>query len=68
MEKHLSETEYEVLRLSYGLDCDRYSANEIALALNINVSTAIVRVSQIKRDAINQLIKNVTREQVLDLL
>lgn len=68
MEKHLSETEYEVLRLSYGLDCDKYSANEIALMLNINVSTAIVRVSQIKRDAINQLIKNVTREQVLDLL
>jgi RNA polymerase sigma factor (sigma-70 family) len=68
MEKHLSPIEYDVLRLSYGLDCDKYSANEIALMLNINVSTAIVRVSQIKRDAINQLIKNVTKEQVLDLL
>jgi RNA polymerase sigma factor (sigma-70 family) len=68
MEKHLSQIEYDVLRLSYGLDCDKYSANEIALMLNINVSTAIVRVSQIKRDAINQLIKNVTKEQVLDLL
>jgi RNA polymerase sigma factor (sigma-70 family) len=68
MEKHLSQIEYDVLRLSYGLDCDKYSANEIALMLNINVSTAIVRVSQIKRDAINQLIKNVTKGQVLDLL
>ena len=35
MKKHLSKVEYEVLRLSYGLDCDKYSAKEIAQELKI---------------------------------
>ena len=35
MKKHLSDTEYEVLRLSYGLDCDKCSAKEIAKELDI---------------------------------
>ena len=37
MKKHLNTEEYEVLRLSYGLDCDKYSAKEIAKELNIKV-------------------------------
>ena len=68
MTKHLSITEYEVLRLSYGLDCDKHSANYIAGKLNINVNTANVRVSQIKREAINKLIANTDANQVIDYL
>ena len=68
MRTHLDERQYNVLRLSYGLDCDKYSANEIAAAVGINVSTAHVRISQIKRDAIQTLIDNVDSSQVLDYL
>lgn len=68
MRTHLDEKQYNVLRLSYGLDCDKHSANEIAAAVGINVSTAHVRISQIKRDAIQTLIDNVDSSQVLDYL
>lgn len=68
MKKHLTLQQYEVLRLSFGLDCDKHSANDIASKLNINVSTAHVRISQIKRDAIQCLIDNVDSSQVLDYL
>ena len=68
MKKHLTTQQYEVLRLSFGLDCDKHSANEIASKLEINVSTAHVRISQIKRDAIQCLIDNVDSSQVLDYL
>ena len=68
MKKHLDFKQYEVLRLSYGLDCDKHSANEIASKLDINVNTAHVRISQIKRDAIQCLINNVDATQVLDYL
>ena len=68
MRTHLTPTQYDVLRLSYGLDCDKHSANDIASKLGINVSTAHVRISQIKRDAIHELIENVDSSQVLDYL
>ena len=68
MKKYLDFKQYEVLRLSYGLDCDKHSANEIAVKLDINVTTAHVRISQIKRDAIQSLINNVDSSQVLDYL
>ena len=68
MKKHLTMQQYEVLRLSFGLDCDKHSANEIASKLEINVNTAHVRISQIKRDAIQCLIDNVDSSQVLDYL
>ena len=68
MKKHLTIQQYEVLRLSFGLDCDKHSANQIASLLDINVSTAHVRISQIKRDAIQCLIDNVDSSQVLDYL
>jgi RNA polymerase sigma factor (sigma-70 family) len=68
MKQHLTGIEYEVLRLSYGLDCDKHSANYIAGKLNINVNTANVRVSQIKREAINKLIANTDANQVIDYL
>ena len=68
MRTHLTPTQYDVLRMSYGLDCDKHSANDIATKLGINVATAHVRISQIKRDAIHILIQNVDSSQVLDYL
>ena len=68
MKKYLNIQQYEVIRLSFGLDCDKHSANEVAAKLDINVSTAHVRISQIKRDAIQVLIDNVDSSQVLDYL
>lgn len=68
MKKYLTQKEFDVLRLSYGLDCDKYSANEIAAKLNISGSSAYVKVSEIKRQAIAKLIDNVDSTQVLDFL
>lgn len=68
LRKHLNEKEYEVLRLSYGLNCEKHSAKQVADKLGIFVDTANVRVSQIKRDAINKLIDNVDKSQILDYL
>ena len=68
MSEHLNITQYDVLRLSYGLDTDKMSANQIADLLNINVSTANVRISQIKKDAIDILIDKTDASQVSDYL
>ena len=68
LKQHLTEKEFHVLRLSYGLDCDKHSAREIAKKLNIEGSGAYVRVSQLKKQAVNKLIKNVDHSQVIDFL
>ena len=68
MKKHLNTEEYEVLRLSYGLDCDKYSAKEIAKELNITGVSDYVRVSELKKRAVQKLIDNVDHSQVLDYL
>jgi RNA polymerase sigma factor (sigma-70 family) len=68
MKQHLTAIEYEVIRLSFGLDCEKHSANYIANKLNINVNTANVRISQIKREAIDKLIANTDANQVIDYL
>ena len=68
LKKHLNEKEYEVLRLSYGLDCEKHSAKEIAEKLKIEGSSSYVRVSQLKRQAVEKLIENVDHSQVLDYL
>jgi len=68
MKKHLNEQEYEVLRLSYGLDCDKYSAKEIAKELKIVGTSDYVRVSELKKQAVITLIDNVYHSQVLDYL
>ena len=56
------------MRLSYGLDCDKHSAKEIAKYIKLDVPTAPVIVSQIKKEAIDTLISNVDRDQVIDYL
>lgn len=68
MKKHLTDIEYEVLRLSYGLDCDKHSANYIAGKLAIRGTSAHVRVSELKKQAVQKLIDNVDHSQVLDFL
>jgi len=68
LKQHLDIKEFEVLRLSYGLDCDKHSANEIAKKLGIEGSSAYVRVSQLKKQAVQKLIDNVDHSQVLDYL
>lgn len=68
LKKHLNDKEYQVLRLSYGLDCEKHSANKIAEILNIEGSSAYVRVSELKKQAVQKLIDNVDHSQVLDYL
>ena len=68
LQTHLSAKEYEVLRMSYGLDCEKHSAKEIATELGIEGNGAYVRVSQLKKQAVEKLIENVDHSQVLDFL
>jgi RNA polymerase sigma factor (sigma-70 family) len=68
MKKYLTDIEYEVLRLSYGLDCEKHSANYIAGKLAIRGTSAHVRVSELKKQAVQKLIDNVDHSQVLDFL
>ncbi len=68
MQKYLNENEYEVLRLSYGLDCDKHSAKEIASILKIEGVSSYVRVSELKKQAVQKLIDNVDHSQVIDIL
>ena len=66
LRKHLNSKEYQVLRLSYGLDCNKHSAQDIAEALDLKGSSAYVKVSKIKKQAVQKLIENVDPSQVLD--
>jgi len=68
LRKHLNEKEFEVLRLSYGLDCEKHSAKDIAKELNILGTSDYVRVSELKKQAVQKLIDNVDHSQVLDYL
>ena len=68
MKQHLTPVQYDVLRLSYGLDEAKMPAMQIANHVGINVSTANVRISQIKKDAIDTLIANTDPTQVLDFM
>tara|TARA_R100001463_G_scaffold14176_1_gene37469 strand:- start:129 stop:878 length:750 start_codon:yes stop_codon:yes gene_type:complete len=68
MKQYLNNKQFEVLRLSYGLDCEKHSAKKIANKLNINVPTATIIVSQIKKEAIDKLIANTDPTQVIDYL
>ncbi len=68
LQKHLNEKEYQVLRLSYGLDCEKHSAKEIAEILNIEGVSNYVRVSELKQKAVQRLVENVDHSQVIDYL
>jgi len=68
LNKHLEWNESFVLSKSYGLDGPKWSANEIAAALEIKGVSAYVRVSELKKQAVDKLIENVDHSQVLDYL
>ena len=68
MMQYLNHREYQVLRLSYGLDCDKHSAKQIAEILGIKGSSSYVRISQLKKLAITKLVDNVPHSQVVDYL
>ena len=68
MLQYLNPKEFQVLRLSYGLDCDKHSAKEIAEILGIKGSSAYVRISQLKKQGIDKLVENVSHSQVIDYL
>ena len=68
LKKHLNDKEFEVLRLSYGLDCEKHSAKDIAKELNIIGNSDYVRVSELKKQAVQKLIDNVDHSQVLDVV
>ena len=65
LRKHLNSEEYQVLRLSYGLDCRKHSGPEIATLLGLKNPSDYVKVSLIKKVAVNKLIENVDPSQVL---
>ncbi len=65
---HLSNKEYNVLRMSYGLDCKKHTATQIADKLDIKGDSSYVRISQLKKQAVDKLIENVDHSQVLDFL
>ena len=54
LKQHLNVKEFNVLRLSYGLDCEKHSAKQIAKELGIEGSGAYVRVSQLKKQAVQK--------------
>jgi hypothetical protein len=66
--KYLEWNEMLVLSKSYGLDGPKWSANEIATALELKGISAYVRVSELKKQAVQKLIDNVDHSQVLDYL
>ena len=68
LKQHLNDKEYNVLRLSYGLDCNKHSAKEIAKYLGIEGSGDYETVSQLKKQAVNKLIENIDHSQVIDFL
>ena len=66
--KHLEWNEMFVLEKSYGLTGTKLSAKEIADKLGIKGVSAYVRVSELKKQAVEKLIENVDHSQVLDYL
>ena len=68
LNQHLSEREADVIKFSFGLGCDKLSAKEIASRLEIQGDSAYVRVSQLKKQAIDKLTENVDYSQVIDFL
>jgi RNA polymerase sigma factor (sigma-70 family) len=68
LNKHLEWNEMFVLSKSFGLDGPKWSAKEIANTLEIQGSSAYVRISEIKKQAVQKLIETVDHSQVLDYL
>ena len=68
MEKYLHPNEYAVLKYSYGINADKLKAKVIAEMIGLKGNSSHVRVSEIKKEAIQKLIDNVDHSQVIDYL
>ena len=68
LDLYLNAKESQVIKMSYGLDCDKHSATEIANYLGIKGNSSYVRVSQLKKQAIDKLKHSVKHSQVSDYL
>ena len=68
LNKHLDVNEIFVLNKSYGLTGEKLPAKEIADRLGIQGVSAYVRISELKKQAVEKLIANVDHSQVLDYL
>ena len=66
--KHLEWNEMFTLEKSYGLTGPKWSAKEIANKLEIKGVSSYVRVSELKKQAVQKLIDTVDHSQVLDYL
>ena len=68
LNKHLTTSEVFVLNKSYGLTGEKLPAKRIAEQLGIEGVSAYVRISELKKQAVEKLIANVDHSQVLDYL
>ena len=68
LNKHLDFKEVFVLNKSYGLTGEKLPAKKIAEKLGIDGVSAYVRISELKKQAVEKLIANVDHSQVLDYL
>jgi len=68
LNKHLTSSEVYVLNKSYGLTGEKLPAKQIAEQLGIEGVSAYVRISELKKQAVEKLIDNVDHSQVLDYL
>ena len=68
LNKYLTDDEAYVLFKSYGLTGKKLSAKQIAADLGIQGSSDYVRVSELKKQAVQKLIDTVDHSQVLDYL
>ena len=68
LNKHLTISEVYVLNKSYGLTGEKLPAKKIAEQLGIEGVSAYVRISELKKQAVDKLVENVDHSQVLDYL
>ena len=68
LNKYLDDDEAYVLSKSYGLTGKKLSAKQIASDLGIQGTSDYVRVSELKKQAVQKLIDTVDHSQVLDYL
>ena len=68
LNENLNNKERDVIKMSYGIDSEKRSATEIANHLGIKGNSSYVRVSQLKRQALDKLKKAISHSQVTDYL
>tara|TARA_A100000172_G_C3017916_1_gene102118 strand:- start:154 stop:900 length:747 start_codon:yes stop_codon:yes gene_type:complete len=68
LNENLTQKESDVIKMSYGIDGEKRSATEIANHLGIKGNSSYVRVSQLKRQALDKLKKAIAHSQVTDYL